>query len=259
MSVLLSRDRPIVWGALIALVFAAACDGGRDPRPGGGGRRSNNNPPESTDPNEREPEASQDASREPEESRDAGREPDPEDAGRPNEEIADAGFFFFDAEPPFDAGFRDADVPDVGFRDAGFRDATPAPPDASPPDAGRLEQTMVSFVPGTAVIRTDGTDLEFQATLEYDNVGPGSETISVVSAAATYVIGGTMQIFSVGPAHAAPVGLSQRPVEKIPGTGDRALDPLTLQFVCALQLVGVELELSNGLLVTEIATLDCGP
>lgn len=181
----------------------------------------------------------------------------------------DGGFEHPDAAPPFDSGSSDAGFfdaappppPDAGFapdaappRDAGFPDS--GFPDAAGPDGGVPAQTVVSFVPGTARIVLTGSDLEFDATLRYENSGPGSELIRVTYAEATG-LSAPLQIFAVAPDHLAPVGSTTRFVAKVPGSGDRALDPFIVSLICTFGLSSVYIELSNGTSVLEPVTLEC--
>jgi hypothetical protein len=130
-------------------------------------------------------------------------------------------------------------------------------------DAGPALQTQISVVPGTAVAQL-GTDFDFSATLSYANSGPGAQTISVVHAEVQVLIpvAMTMQVFAVSPAHTAPVGNSQRGVAKVPGSGDRIIDPQLVLLFCQFPLgipVSVLLEFSNGAAILEDVAVTCVP
>lgn len=183
---------------------------------------------------------------------------------------SDVGFPSFDAQPPPpDAGFP----PDLGFptfpdaaqpRDTGVgpgRDTGVGPgSDSGMPPL----QTQVSAVPGTALAHVGSNDFDFSVTLQFDNAGPGAESLSVTSAELTFVIVG--QTFSLTPSsHFAPVGSSQRTFSKVPGSGNPpTLDSTLLLLACSgigVPVPGIlDIGFSNGAFVSVVdTTISCGP
>lgn len=172
----------------------------------------------------------------------------PPDFGFPDQGFPDA--FAFDAMPPRDSGIGpDAFVPDFGVPP--FDSGTPV--DAGPP----AFQTTVSVTASQLIL--SGGNTEYTATFNYDNIGPGSQTISVVTARVDW-IQGSLQTFSLAPSsHVASVGSTQRNVATVPGSQSPPVDVLFEQFVCALGITTVYLEFSNGQTLTELTTLQCPP
>lgn len=197
-----------------------------------------------------------DATTEPRRDAEPGRDADPMVTP------SDVGFPTFDAQPPPpDAGFP----PDLGF---------PTFPDAAQPrDTGVVPgndsgmpplQTQVSAVPGTALAHVGTSDFDFSVTLQFDNAGPGAESLSVTSAELTFVIVG--QTFALTPSsQLAPVGSSQRTFSKVPGSGNPpTLDSTLLLLACAgigVPVPGIlSIGFSNGAFVSVLdTTISCGP
>lgn len=184
----------------------------------------------------------------------------------PDAETPDSGTPTFpDASWP-DASWPDANVPDTGpRRDAGPFDAG-TPRDSGLPifpdggvmtDGGVSYQTNVAILSSTAVINLQppvaADPLSYSVQLEFDNSGPGSENLSVVSASVSLIV--ITQNFQMGPSHNAPVGVSQRTIAKIPGTADTALTFPDL--LCAGLPAFVTIELSNGVVLTDLPQISC--
>jgi hypothetical protein len=189
---------------------------------------------------------------------DAEESPDAEefpDTGRPDNGIPDTG-------PP-DTGRIDTGIPDVGWPDFGFPDSGRSDTgtlDSGTPDSGAPPQfqTTVSFVTGTLLVSMNlvppvaSDPLSFGAELQYDNVGPGSQTISVASASVQLLFFST-HTFAVGPAHVAAVGVTTRAVSKTPGSGSAISAPETY---CDLPVIAT-LDLSNGQQISDFTVLNC--
>ncbi|MCK6546702.1 hypothetical protein L6R52_12700 [Myxococcota bacterium] len=189
-----------------------------------------------------------------------------EDAGVPDTGPQRPDATFPDATFP-DASWPDASIPDTGpRRDAGGFDAGNNPWDGGLPiwpdggvmtDGGVNYQTNVSILSSTAVINLQppvaADPLTYTVQLQYDNSGPGSETISVVNASVSLIV--ITQNFQMGPPHTAPVGSSQRTVAKIPGTADTGLSFPDL--LCAGLPAIVTIELSNGALLSDLPQITC--
>src|SRR5213075_1953107 len=131
-----------------------------------------------------------------------------------------------------DAGVADTGRPDTGPSDTSLPDfGIPFPSDAGLPDTGPsdtgtppAQQTTVSLVMSTSQVLLDlnppiaADPLHFSLDLTYDNVGPGSENISITSVNVMSLFT-PLQTFLAGPAHNAPVGTSMQTVTKTPGSG----------------------------------------
>lgn len=263
--------------ALFALFFvAAACDGGRQ-RPGG----SSNTPRDAgfgaRDSGEVTADGGEDNDAQSASDAEPGRDQSFPDFGFPS---GDAGFFDANSSdagfpdfgfPSDDAGFpsNDAGFPssDAGFpppRDAGF----PPPRDAGFPgfdggsgDAG-FAQTQVSFEPGTAVLNfallpSGDRELQFSATLRYDNAGPGGEQVDVSSANITVaILPIPVGTFMVGPGYFAPVGSTTHGVTSAPGSTIMA-GTLEILLCGGTLPLGVMLSFSNGASATESIVPTC--
>jgi hypothetical protein len=184
----------------------------------------------------------------------------------------DAGFedaeTFPDAWSPPDAGRIDAGRPDGGRPDMGFPDlGIPFPPaDAGRPDTGLSDsgtppayQTTVSLVaPSLSQVTldlippVDADPLTYSVELSYDNVGPGSQNISITNVNVVALIF-PLQDFQAGPAHNAPVGITTHTVSKIAGTGQALSAPETY---CGLPAI-ILLEFSNGQQIQDIGLVNC--
>lgn len=170
--------------------------------------------------------------------------PPPFDAGRPD--IGVPGFP--DASGPFDAGRPDAGRPDAGRPDSGQTDS------GTPP----AFQTTVSLTPGTAFVTLNlqppvaADPLSFSSELTYDNVGPGSQVISVTNVEVSAIIL-PIQTFVAGPAYNAPVGFTTNTISKSPGTAAAITAPETY---CGLPAI-VYIDLSNGQQLTDISVVSC--
>jgi hypothetical protein len=186
----------------------------------------------------------------------------PEDVG-----FADAAGFM-DASGPPDSGRFDAGRPDTGPSDSGFPDiGFPFPPgDAGRPDTGSNSdsgtppqfQTTVSMNPGTSQVVLNlippvaADPLSFTAELFYDNVGPGSQNISIININVMALIF-PVQDFVAGPAHNAPVGSSSRVVNKVAGTGQPVSAPETYCGFPAIVLI----DFSNGQSLQDFGSVTC--
>lgn len=175
---------------------------------------------------------------------------------------------FPDAFVPPDAGIADAGRPDSGGpRDGGFPDlGFPFPPqDAGRPDTGNSDsgvppafQTTVSIVTGSQItlnlVPPVAPDpLSYTAELGYDNIGPGSQNISIVNVNVNAIIV-PVQDFVAGPAHNAPVGFSSQVVSKAAGTGTPLSSPSVL---CQIPIAQVTIDFSNGQQLSDIAFVTC--
>lgn len=182
----------------------------------------------------------------------------------------DAGFpdasGFPDATAPADTGIFDAGRPDSGGRDSGFPDiGFPFPTDAGRPDSGVGDtgtppafQTTVSIVTGSMVTLNLAPPvapdpLSYEVELGYDNIGPGSQNISIVNVNVNAIIV-SVQDFVASPAHNAPVGFSSRVVTKAAGTGTPISNP---QLICQLPVASITIDLSNGQQLTDVALVNC--
>lgn len=167
--------------------------------------------------------------------------------------VSNPDAFFFDAQPQPDATtpvFPDAATP----RDVGVRDSGPGPgPDASLPPA----QTVVTSVPGTSFATYNGTTVDVVMSFEFDNAGPGSESLGVNGADVTILFAPVTMPLSPA-SFVAPVGTSQR---TFTGTlSSTLIDPSLLILLCAAGGGGtfplpISVTFSNGqvALVTDVA------
>jgi hypothetical protein len=183
--------------------------------------------------------------------RDASGFPDangPHDSGRPDlgvPSFPDAGR---DAGLPFDAGRPDAGRPDSGQWDSGQPDS------GTPPQF----QTTVTLTPGTSLVTMNlqppvqPDPLSFSAELTYDNIGPGSQLISITNVSLSVIVI-TLQDFVAGPAYNAPVGFTTHTVSKAPGTAAAISIPETY---CGFPMI-VTIDFSNGAQATDITTITC--
>ncbi len=264
--------------ALLALLIAAtACDAGRQ-RPGG----SSNTPRDAGFGSRDGGESNADAAEEGDAG--GGRDAEPgQDLSIPDFGFPSGDAGFFDANSS-DAGFPDAGFPssdagfpgsDAGFpspRDAGFPGSDagfPPPRDAGFPsfdaggsgDAGFV-QTQVSFEPGTALLNFAVTasgdrEIQFSATLRYDNPGPSGEQVDVSSASLTVAaLPVPVGSFTVGPGYFAPVGNTTHNVAALPGT-TVAAGGLELLLCGGTFPLGVMLTFSNGATALESVTPTC--